>query len=74
MIKESFKKHGRIKRYKTSKYKGVSKNKYGRFHVIIRCNKKNIFSGSFNTEIEAAIAYNKRAIELLGKHAILNII
>ncbi len=59
------------KRNGTSKYRGVRKVK--EYRGWIACiNNKHI--GTFNTEKEAAIAYNKSAIELLGNKAKLNII
>jgi hypothetical protein len=59
---------------KISKYKGVSKslNKYWRSYIYL--NGKQINIGSFKTEIEAAQAYNKKAIELFGEFARLNVI
>lgn len=56
-----------------SKYKGVSKHKRsGKWQAQIRFNLKGIYLGSFNTENEAAIAYNKKAIELFGDFAVTN--
>jgi hypothetical protein len=54
-------------------YKGVYvfRNK---FQSSIKLNKKAIHLGTFNTEIEAAIAYNKAAIIYHGEYAKLNII
>ena len=37
-------------------------------------NQKRIHIGYFTNEIDAAIAYNKKAIELFGEFACLNII
>jgi len=59
---------------KSSKYLGVFKYKNG---WVSRCDKKTIkrseaYIGYFNNEIEAALAYNKRAIELHGEFANLN--
>lgn len=58
-----------------SGYKGVSKrndrNKF-RSMIVIKYNK--IHLGDFDTPIEAALAYNKKARELFGEYAKLNII
>lgn len=51
-----------------SKYKGVGKHKCGKWRSY--CNKKHI--GLFDSEIEAAKAYDKKALELFGEHACLN--
>ncbi len=57
----------------TSKYKGVSfqvsRNKW---RCCIGKDYKYYFIGRFDTEKEAALAYNQRAIELFGKFALLN--
>lgn len=59
----------------SSKYKGVTfYKKTGKWRSVIRYNKKTYSIGSFDTEIEAAIAYNKKAIVMFGNFAGLNII
>lgn len=62
----------RIKSYgKLSIYKGVSpSNKRWRSQIMI--NDKYIHLGCFGNEIEAAKAYDKKAIELFGEFAKLN--
>jgi hypothetical protein len=56
-----------------SKYKGVCwSKKKRRWYVALQCNHKNVFVGLFEDEKEAAIAYNKAALELFGKYAKLN--
>jgi hypothetical protein len=61
----------RVRKNSKSGYKGVSfskdKNKY-RVQVI------NKFVGYFKTSEEAAEAYNKKALELFGEYACLNVI
>lgn len=54
-----------------SKYKGVFKysNKY---RASITHNRKMIHLGVFDTEIEASLAYDKKAVELFGYFAKLN--
>lgn len=57
---------------KTSIYKGVCKNKKrSKWIASIRC-EKSIYIGSFSSEVEAARAYNKKAMELFGDFAWLN--
>lgn len=58
-----------------SKYLGVSQKK-GRqkWDVYIQINNKNKFMGSFISEKDAALSYNKKAIEIHGEFANLNII
>ncbi len=59
----------------TSAYKGVHEVKDGRkkkFKVRIKKNKKTFYIGAFESERDAAIAYNKKAKELFGEFAYLN--
>lgn len=57
----------------TSKYKGVCWAKADRVWVAyIKLQYKNLRIGSFNTEIEAAHAYDAKAIELFGEYAHTN--
>lgn len=69
--------HNRQKVHKgtTSKYKGVywckQKNKW---KARIYVNKKQIWLGYFNSEYEAASAYNAAAIKYLGDFAFLNVV
>lgn len=57
-----------------SKYKGVTKRPSGRFGVYINFNKTTKCLGTYDTEEEAAIVYNKYALQLFGEYANLNII
>lgn len=57
---------------KASKYKGVVKTKYGTWNARIRNMGKREGLGCYKTEEDAAIAYNKRAVELHGEFARLN--
>lgn len=57
----------------SSKYKGVSIcRKRGKAEANISKNGKNKFIGYFKTEVEAALAYDKKAKELHGEYAKLN--
>jgi hypothetical protein len=58
----------------TSKYKGVTRRLSGRFGVYINYNKKSICLGTYDTETEAALVYNKNALQLYGEYANLNVI
>lgn len=60
------------KPHKERRYKGTSLNRYGKWRASIRFNGKFIHCGMFETEEEAAIAYNKKAIELFSEHARIN--
>jgi frataxin-like iron-binding protein CyaY len=67
--------HTTQKRKLSSLFRGVhfakSKNKW-RARLVIDGQEMHI--GNFNTEVEAAIAYNKKASEILGDKAKLNIL
>ena len=58
----------------TSIYFGVCKRKNGKFEVKIKKDKIKYHVGTYNTEVEAALAYNKKAEELYGTFARLNVI
>lgn len=60
---------------RTSKFKGVSY--VGRetvWRAFTYIGRKQVYLGRFKTEIEAAEAYNKKALELFGEYARLNIL
>ena len=64
--------HNRGKTVKNkSGFKGVCKN-YNKFEAGIRVKGKKIYLGLYDTAIQAALAYNKKAIELFGEYANLN--
>lgn len=57
----------------SSQYKGVHRDKRtGKFTAEIRPGRKQIHIGSFDDEIEAARAYDRKAIEFFGEFAWLN--
>lgn len=58
----------------TSKYLGVDRKKNGKYCSRIYLDGKQYNIGYFETEVEAALAYNEYAQELLGWKAVLNII
>jgi len=55
-----------------SKYKGVSRIYINKWRARITKNGKEIRLGSYKTEIEAALAYDKAARKLFGEFAHLN--
>jgi hypothetical protein len=56
------------------KYRGVYKSKDTLWFARIKHNRKDIYIGSYKTEVEAALAYNQKSKELLGEKAKLNVI
>jgi len=56
----------------TSKYKGVSKTLSGKYTAIIHYNKKMHYLGIFDSEIDAAAAYNEKALQFFKNYANLN--
>lgn len=65
----------KIRKGLSSKHKGVYFNKKENKYVAqIKYNNKQIGIGRFETEKEAGESYNKKALELYGEFALLNII
>jgi len=63
----------KINRNSTSKFKGVYWNKVRRkWQARVSLNGKRPYLGSFNNELDAAKAYDKKAKELFGEFANLN--
>lgn len=56
----------------SSKYLGVKRLPNGRYRSTIQVSKVKYHIGIFKNETEAAMAYNKKAKELLGENAVLN--
>ena len=62
-----------LEKGRKSKYKGVSWHKqHGKWYAGICHNYKQIFLGLHDDEVEAAKAYDRKAIELFGEFAKLN--
>lgn len=60
-------------RFSRSKYKGVQPAKYGsRWKAFIAINKVYTYLGTFDTELDAALAYDAAAREHFGEFARLN--
>lgn len=65
----------RLRKDSTSGYKGVSYNKrLCKWNACCMFQGKNHWIGTFKSRDEAALAYNKKALELHGEFAVLNII
>lgn len=59
----------------TSQFKGVAwYARYGKWRVAFRWQGRNYFVGYFEDEIEAALAYNRAILPLVGEFARLNIV
>lgn len=64
--------YNKAPRGRTSRFKGVYRSKQGRWVAGITFNKKSKSLGYYDSELEAALAYNKAARELHGEFAYLN--
>jgi hypothetical protein len=59
----------------SSEFYGVHKSKRGgRFVAHLQVNKKQIYIGAFESEIEAALAFNEAAKLHFGEFARLNVV
>lgn len=54
-----------------SKYKGVSP-RGGKWRAYVVIQKRQIYLGAFNSEIEAALAYDRKVLAHYGEYAWLN--
>jgi hypothetical protein len=60
-------------KYAKSKFKGVRKTSSGMFECSIRVSGKNIYLGSFMTELEAVKVYDESAVFYHGEFAATNV-
>lgn len=62
------------KRSATSQYRGVSKttNPKRPFRAALKYKGQHHYLGSYETEVEAAKAYNEAALRIVGEYAVLN--
>lgn len=76
IISDKFEKAGKRRgvRNSSSKYKGVFRRKTGKWTSQLTYKGKRYYLGTFENEEEAAIAYNKKAIEVHGEKAFQNLI
>jgi hypothetical protein len=56
----------------TSRFKGVHRDKHGKWKAAIRVGGRQTFIGLFGDEVEAARAYDRMAREMFGEFAYLN--
>lgn len=57
---------------RAGKYKGVHQSSSGKFYVKIKFHGKQLYYGSYESELEAAMVYNINAEKLFGKFANYN--
>lgn len=57
---------------RAGKYKGVHQSSSGKFYVKIKFHGKQLYYGSYDSELEAAMVYNINAEKLFGKFANYN--
>jgi hypothetical protein len=59
---------------KSSQYRGVSKTKSDKepYRAMLTHKGRRYYLGGFATELEAAKAYNKAALAIIGDYAIIN--
>lgn len=73
IVTAKFNAHNRTKKRNTSsKYIGVCRS-HGKWQAGMSIDKKFFYIGTFSDEIEAAKTYNKKAVELYGPTANINI-
>ena len=55
-----------------SKYRGVSKGNKGLYRAMLNYKGKRYYLGNYENEIDAARAYNKAALAIIGDYALIN--
>lgn len=70
-LEKNLVKQPRSSKNKKVSFRGVSENGDGYFARITK-NKQVYYLGTFNTEKEAALAYDKKSYELYGEKALMN--
>ena len=64
--------HKQPQKGSTSRYKGITRNRIGRWQVCIMHKNKSHYLGCYLSEIFAAAVYYKKAKQLFGEFAYLN--
>jgi hypothetical protein len=55
-----------------SQYRGVSKGNKGMYRAVLTFKGKRYYLGTYEHEIDAAHAYNKAALAIIGDYALIN--
>jgi hypothetical protein len=55
-----------------SQYRGVSKGNKGMYRTVLTFKGKRYYLGQYENELDAARAYNKAALAIIGDYALLN--
>jgi hypothetical protein len=55
-----------------SQYRGVSKGNKGKYRSVLTFKGRRYYLGNYDNEIDAARAYNKAALAIIGDYALIN--